>query len=248
METNNIESTDFDFSKKITKKVEKQISKIDYSSYKKLAFFALAIGVFVSAGVLFSNNIAPKILDSTTIFSKVIPSNTVVQNLNNQVSSLTPEDFDNTTKYYQKVMNMYDNKLDYTNKVLLQYNLQKSFSHGEVSSERFKDLSENINEHKENITEIINKFNSLKIQINSKEKLSYNDVQFVLNSVENAKQGNFYQNSEVEKQFNINLVSTHKHITQYLMSQNAYYKIKYLDQEIKQSFQTSNISVIKPKM
>lgn len=252
MQPQNIDREDFNFSKKVTVNVEKQISKIDYSSYKKLAFFAVAIGVFVSAGVYFGNHLVPTLIGSTNIVSTLIPSPEVVQKLNLQVEKLTSQDFEVTNQYYQKIMNMYDNKFDYINKTLLQYNLQTRFSETTVTQKNFKDMSEVINDHKENITKTIDKFNSLKNKIVAKDSLSYHEAQFVLNSVEKAKQHIFFQNTDVEAQFNKNLVSAPKDITKYLMSQNVYEEIKSLDNDIKNSFISNpvitNFSNSTPKM
>lgn len=250
MQPQNIEQEDFDFSKKVSVKIEKQINKIDSSSYKKLAFFAVAIGVFVSAGVYFGNHIAPTLINTTKVVSTLMPSFDVVNNLNTKAGQLTEQDFDMTSKYYQNILNMYDNKFDYVNKTLLQYNLQKKFSDDSISSNNFKIMAAEINAHKEKITEIINQFNTLKNKILAKETLSYKEAQFVLNSFETAKQHVFYQNTDVETQFNKNLVSTSKDITKYLMETNAYDKIKQLDLEIKESFKVeSTIAVpVKPKM
>ena len=250
MQPQNIDREDFDFSKKVSVKIEKQINKIDYSSYKKLAFFAVAIGVFVSAGVYFGNYIAPTLISNTKVVSTLIPSSEVVNNLNAKAGQLTEQDFDMTSNYYQNILNMYDNKFEYVNKILLQYNLQKSFSDNSVSTDNFKRMLAEINNHKENITNIINKFNSLKNRIQSKDSLSYKEAQFVLNSFETAKQHVFFQNTDVENQFNKNLVSVSKEITKYLMENNVYDKIKQLDMAIKQSFktETNNPTPIKPKL
>lgn len=250
MQPQNIDREDFDFSKKITAKIDKQINKVDYSSYKKLAFFAVAIGVFVSAGVYFGNHIAPTLINNSNIVSKILPSAEVTNNLNAEISKLTTQDFDNTSKYYQNVLNMYDNKLEYVNKTLLQYNLQAKFSDTSISSENFRIMAAKINEHKETITEKINQFNSLKNKVLAKDTLSYKEAQIFLNIFENSKQHVFYQNTDVETAFNKNLVSAPKDITKYLMEQNVYDKIKQLDAEIKQSLQaesTTSVS-IKPKM
>lgn len=252
MQQPNIESEDFNFSKKISQKIDKQVSKIDYSSYKKLAFFSIAIGVFVSAGVYFGNHLVPTLVASTNIISTIVPSNEVVQNLNNQTKKLTQQDFDSVNQYYQNIMNMYDNKLDYVNKILIQYNLQTTFSDTNIPQQNFSSMSSAINNHKEDITEKISKFNSLKNKIISKDSLSYHEAQFMLNAVENSKQHLYYHNTKVEAEFSKNLVSTHKDITKYLIAHNVYEKIKTLDDDIKQSFLMQPLSTIsninKPKV
>lgn len=249
MQPQNIDRDDFDFKKQLTQKVDKQIKKFDTSSYKKLAFLAVAVGVFVSAGVFFGNHVAPTIISSTHIMENLVPSKQVVLNLNKQLSQLSSQEFDNTVIYYQKVMTMYDNKLDYVNKTLIAYNLQAGGLDTEVSQEAFKILSTNINLHKENISDLITKFHSLKGKILAQDSLNYEDAQFVLNSIEKSKHNVLFQNSEVEMQFNKRLISTHKDITKYLTKVNAYDKIKELDNEIKQSFQPITINnSVKPKI
>lgn len=250
MQPQNINGDDFDFKKIASQKVDQHIKKIDTSSYKKLAFLAVAVGVFVSAGVFFANHVAPTILNHTHIMENIVPSNEVINNLNKQLTQLSSQDFDNTVAYYQNVTNMYDNKLDYVNKTLINYNLQAGGLDAEVSQDSLKKMAGAINDHKENISDTITKFNSLKNKIVAHDNLSYNDAQFVLNAVEKAKQHVVYQNSEVESHFNRNLVSTAKDITKYLTKINAYDKIKELDNEIKASFQSSNNTnnTIKPKM
>lgn len=248
MQPQNIDREDFDFKKNVTQKVEQKIQKIDYSSYKKLAFLSLAVGVFVSVGVFFGNHVAPTIMSSTHIMEKIVPSKEVVLNLNKQLSQLSSQDFENTISYYQKVMTMYDNKLDYVNKTLIAYNLQASGLDVEISQDSLKKMSGAINDHKENISELITKFNSLKNKIVSHDSLNYEDAQFVLNSVDKAKQHVLFQNSEVEMHFNKNLVSVHKDITKYLTKENVYDKIKELDNEIKQSFQSVSPNSVKPKI
>lgn len=247
MQPQNIDREDFDFKRTVTQKVDQQIKKFDTSSYKKLAFLAVAVGVFVSAGVFFGNHVAPTIMSSTHIMEKIVPSKEIVLNLNQQLSTLSSQDFDNTVQYYQKVMNMYDNKLDYVNKTLISYNLQASGLDVEISQDSLRKMSGAINEHKENISEVITKFTSLKNKIVAKDSLSYEEAQFVLNSVEKAKQHVLFQNSEVEMHFNKNLVAVDKDIARYLSKENVYDKIKELDNEIKQSFQPINNSV-KPKI
>lgn len=250
MQPQNIDRDDFNFSKSVTTKVEKQINRIDYSSYKKLAFFALAIGVFVSAGVYFGNNVAPILLKNNHIMEKLVPSKELLLTLNSQVSSLSSQDFDSTINYYQNIYNMYDNKFDYVNKTLIEYNLQAGFSDATVSQDNFKRMASAISDHKENISDIINKISSLKNKVISKDILdilSYDDAQFILNSVEKARQHVVYQNSEVDMQFNKNLVSAPKDVTKYLMKVNAYDKLKAFDDSIKASFQTT-INQVKPKM
>lgn len=250
MQPQNIDRDDFDFKNHATQKIDHQLKKIDYSSYKKLAFLAVAVGVFVSGGVFFGNHVAPSILSHTHFMEKIVPSKEVVLNLNQQLSQLSSQDFDNTVAYYQNVMNMYDNKLDYVNKTLISYNLQASGLDSEVSQDSLKKMAGAINDHKENISDIITKFNGLKNKITSHDSLNYDDAQFVLTSVEKAKQHVLFQNSDVETYFNKNLVSTDKDITRYLSKINAYDKIKELDNEIKLSFQASNNTnnPIKPKM
>lgn len=247
MQSQNIDRDDFNFSKSVTTKVEKQINRIDYSSYKKLAFFALAIGVFVSAGVYFGNNVAPVLLKNNHIMEKLVPSKEVLLNLNNQVSSLSSQDFDSTINYYQNIVNMYDNKFDYVNKTLIEYNLQSGFSDATVTQDNFKRMALAINDHKENISEVINRISSLKNKVIAKDSLSYDDAQFVLNSVEKAKQHVIYQNTDVDTQFNKNLVAAPKDVTKYLIKVNAYDKIKAFDDSIKSSFQTTT-NTVKPKM
>ena len=247
MQPQNIDREDFDFKRTVTQKVDQQIKKFDSSSYKKLAFLAVAVGVFVSAGVFFGNHVAPTIMSNTHIMEKIVPSKEIVLNLNQQLSTLSSQDFDNTVQYYQKVMNMYDNKLDYVNKTLIAYNLQASGLDVEISQDSLKKMSGSINEHKENISEIITKFTSLKNKIVAKDSLNYEEAQFVLNSVEKAKQQVLFQNSEVEMHFNKNLVAVDKDIARYLSKENVYDKIKELDNEIKQSFQLISNSV-KPKI
>ena len=234
-QTNN---EDFDFSKKITTIVEKQVKKVDYSSYKKLAFFAIAIGVFVSAGVYIGNHLLPTLLGSTNIVSTIVPSNEVVKNLNIQTQKISPQDLAFTNEYYNSLVNIYDNKFNYVNQTLLQYNLQTTFSDVTVSQDNFVRMAKKINQHKEDIIDTINKFNSLSNKIISKDNLSYHEAQFVLNCVTNAKQHIYYQNTDVEKEFNKNLFSANKDITKYLMSHNSYEKIKSLDEDIKKLFQT----------
>lgn len=247
MQTDTIDRNDFDFSQKITAKVEKQINRIDYSSYKKLAFFALAIGVFVSAGVYFGNNLAPALLKNNHIFEKINPSKEVITNLNLQASSLKNEDFDSIINYYQNIQNMYDNKFDYINKTLIAYNLQAGNFDQTITTKRFQELSSAINDHKEKISDMINQVSSIKNKINAKEILTYDEAQFILNSFEKSKEHVIYQNSDVETQFNKNTVAVSTDITKYLMKINAYDEIKSLDNDIKASFQTTKINS-KPKM
>jgi len=178
---------------------------------------------------------------------KLVPSKEVLSNLNNQVSSLSAQEFDSTINYYQNISNMYDNKFDYVNKTLIEYNLQAGFSDATVSQDSFKRMASAISDHKENISEIINKISSLKNKVIAKDSLSYDDAQFVLNSVEKAKQHVIYQNTDVDTQFNKNLVAAPKDVTKYLMKANVYDKIKVLDDSIKASFQPTTNSV-KPKI
>jgi hypothetical protein len=50
----------------------------------------------------------------------------MTDNINAQVAKISSQDFDNANQYYQTVMNMYDTKLEFTNKTLSQYRLQKN--------------------------------------------------------------------------------------------------------------------------
>lgn len=244
------DETEFDFSKKIIKAVDKQVNKFNYTPYKKLAFFAIAIGVFSTIGVYTANNILPSFLSNTAIIQEITPNKTMIDNMNAQVVKLSTQDFDTANQYYQNVMNMYDTKLEFINRSLLQYKLQRKFNNADISQSSFKKMSDLINEHKEIITEKINKINTIKTKIDSHETISYKDGQFILNSIAQAKTHNFYQNSDVEQVFNSMTVAIDKDIVKYLMEKNFYDKIKEIDQEIKNSLSYSavNNNTVKPKM
>ena len=46
---------DFDFRKVTHDKIEKEMTKIDFAPYKKLAFLSITLSVFLSAGLTVSN-------------------------------------------------------------------------------------------------------------------------------------------------------------------------------------------------
>lgn len=243
------DETEFDFSKKIIKAVDKQVNKFNYTPYKKLAFFAIAIGVFSTIGVYTANNILPSFLSNTSLIQEITPTKTMTDNMNAQVAKLSSQDFDTTNQYYQTVMNMYDTKLEFINRNLSQYRLQKKFNDADVSENSLKKMADLINAHKDTITEKITKINTIKTKIDSHENVSYKDGQFLLNAVSQAKSHTFYQNSDVEQMFNIMTVATAKDIVKYLMEKNFYDKMKEIDQEIKNSLNYNPVNnTVKPKM
>lgn len=229
--SNSVQQEDFNFSKIIKKTVENNVKKIESYSYKKLAFLAVSIGVFVAAGISFGNNFNPNII--TKYF---IDDVNVVNNLNNQVQKLNDQDFDNITQYYKNIYSMYDIKINYLNKIFTDYNLQTKTFDSKIHYTVFENNLKINNEHKLVINKMIEKTTLLKNKSKSKEALSYDEASFILKELDKSKNKIFYQDDNMEEFFVKIIFNSNSAILTYMKEKKIFEQIEIIDSSMNNLF------------
>jgi hypothetical protein len=166
------------------------------------------------------------------------------------IKKIDQNEFKQIINYYNEIAIMYDEKAQLASQAVIdsKNNFEKNMINNSDDPEKSRFIMQKLNDHKSDITTIINELNNTYSLVSNNKSVSSSKIESFNKFYENYKNNSFYNNESLQNRIDSAIFTSNKSNIQYYKENHVYEKIKEANDKINSKFIIQAITNNKPKI